>query len=241
MRLLSVIVPAYNEERRIGPSIEKIDKWISACGFPVEVKIIVERGADDTLRVAASAASTAVNSRAFEVVDNIVHRGKGYAVRSGMLMSSGDVKLFMDADLSVPLGEINKGVAFFSSEDAPDLLIGTRYENGVILKKQPVSRRIGSRGYNLLLRGLGLTGIKDTQCGFKFFGERGGDVFKESVIDGFGFDIEVLILANNRGLKIKQMPVEWRDSDQSKFRPLADGLQVLADALRVRFRMARRR
>lgn len=239
MKDLAVIVPAWKEEARIGGSIAEIDRWLGRFEKDVQVRIVVEKSPDKTLEVARAAAAAAENSGKIEVVDNLVHRGKGYAVRSGMLGSEATVAMFMDADLSVPLAEIAKAYDTISREGGPDILVGTRYDSGGrITEKQGLLRQIGSRFYNILLRALGLTGIRDTQCGFKLFRGEGAAVFKKCEIDGFGFDIELLMIARRNGLRIEQLPVEWHNVPGSKFNPLSDGFRTLADAFRVRRRLS---
>ncbi len=236
--ILGIVIPAYNEEGRIASSILKISQWLGTVDFPVQVRIIVEKSTDKTLEVATKAVDESGKLAQIEVIDNIVQRGKGYAVRSGMLTSRGQILMFMDADLSVPLAEIPAAVKLMIAPNAPDILIGTRHDGGRIVKKQNIIRRAGSRGYNLLLRGLGLTGVADTQCGFKFFSQGAAKtLFGEAGVDGFGFDIEILMLAKKRGFSIQQIPVEWYNSDGSKFSALRDGPKVFLDALKTRLKM----
>lgn len=236
---LSVVIPAFREQGRIEKSIPVIDGWLSGFPLDAEVKIIVEKSPDETVRVARQAVEECVNKGRFEVVDNEVQRGKGYAVRCGMLRSKGDIRMFMDADLSVPLGEIARAIDVFRGADAPDILIGTRYEGGRIVKRQGLVRRAGSRLYNLLLRGLGLTGVGDTQCGFKFFNSKACSIFEAANVDGFGFDIEILLLARSMGFSIGQLPVEWHNVGDSRFNPVRDGWRVLSDTIKVKVKLGR--
>lgn len=230
---LSIVIPAYKEESRIGQSIRDIDQWIQISGVDAEVLIIVEPSPDRTLEVARDEARKCLNSKCFNVVDNRVHKGKGYAVRCGINQSQGTVKMFMDADLSVPLGEINKALDYLQKNPSIDILIGSRHDGGTVVKKQGLIRRFGSRGYNLLLRTMGLTGIRDTQCGFKLFRKRAAGIFEQCQIDGFGFDIEVLMIGRKSGYQIAQIPVVWYNSDRSSFDPVKDGLKVLIEAFQV--------
>lgn len=233
MTRLSIIVPAFREELRIGKSIKEIDRWISSTGNNPEVLIIVEPSPDKTLEVARDAVAGCLNRQVFTVVDNKTHRGKGYAVRCGIHQGCGDLRMFMDADLSVPLEEMTKALDFLDQNRDVEILIGSRHDGGTVLKKQGLLRRFGSRGYNLLLRAMGLTGIRDTQCGFKFFRGRGLEIFDHCQVDGFGFDIELLMTAGRRGLKIAQIPVMWYNSEGSSFDPVKDGIRVLTDSFRV--------
>lgn len=233
MTLLSIIIPAFREEPRIRQSIQSIDQWITESGRTVEILIIVEPCPDKTLEVARKAASECVNKEMFNVVDNQIHRGKGYAVRCGMKRAKGDVRMFMDADLSVPLSEIDNALGFLSKNRDVEVLVGSRHDGGTVVKKQGVMRRLGSRAYNLMLRGMGLTGIKDTQCGFKFFRGKGLRAFDCCQVDGFGFDIELLLSAKKENCSVSQLPVMWYNSDESSFDPLKDGFKVLIDSFHV--------
>lgn len=238
---LGIAIPAYREEDRIADSMSLISDWMGTVPFSVEVKVIVEKSPDNTLAVAQETLNRLPNSVRFEVVDNIVQRGKGYAVRSGMTRIGGGVRMFMDADLSVPLKEIDKAMSIMMAEGGPDVLIGTRLEGGKVLKRQGVVRRIGSRGYNLVLRSLGLTGVADTQCGFKLFRAKAAEtIFHEAEVDGFGFDIELLLLAKKYGYTISQVPVEWYNAEGSKFAPMTDGPRVLLDAFKTRLKLGKK-
>ncbi len=235
---LGIAIPAYREEARIAESLRLISEWMDSTPLSVMVKVIVEKSPDNTLEVAQKALLTMRNSERFEIVDNLVQRGKGYAVRSGMRRVGGKVRLFMDADLSVPLKEIDGAVSTIMSDGGPDVLIGTRHDGGHVMKKQGIIRRVGSRGYNLILRALGLTGVSDTQCGFKLFKSAAADaIFRDAEVDGFGFDIELLLLAKKHGFSVGQIPVEWYNAEGSKFDPMTDGPRVLLDALKTRIKL----
>lgn len=238
---LGMAIPAYKESARIAESLRLVSEWMDRTDLTVEVKVIVEKSPDNTLEVARAGVRGLANEEKIEIVDNLVQRGKGYAVRSGMKRVGGRVRMFMDADLSVPLKEIDKAMAVISAEGGPDVLIGTRHDGGHVMKKQGVVRRIGSRGYNLVLRALGLTGVADTQCGFKLFKASAAEViFSEAEVDGFGFDIELLMLSKKHGFTVGQVPVEWYNAEGSKFDPMTDGPRVLIDALKTRIKLGKK-
>jgi dolichyl-phosphate beta-glucosyltransferase len=235
---LSIVIPAYKEESRITGTLEQVSEWVKGQNLQIEVKIIVEKSPDATLKVGRDCVEKLANRDCFEVVDNIIQRGKGYAVRSGMSRVSGKIRMFMDADLSVPIEETDRAIAAICAKNGPDILIGTRYDGGTIKKKQGLLRRVGSRGYNVILRCLGLTGVSDTQCGFKLFTSRSAeDIFGKATVDGFGFDIELLMLAKKMGYRVDQIPVQWYNAEGSKFDPLTDGPRVLIDAAKVRLKL----
>jgi len=235
---LSIVIPAYKEETRIPSTLKKISGWIDQSQLRVEVKVIVEKSPDNTIKAGLESVANLRNKNCFEIVDNLIQRGKGYAVRSGMKLATGRIRMFMDADLSVPIESTNRAYSIMTGDNKPDVLIGTRYDGGVIKKRQSLTRRIGSRGYNIILRALGLTGVSDTQCGFKLFtAEVAKEIFDRATVDGFGFDIELLMLAKKLGYRVDQIPVEWYNAEGSKFDPLRDGPRVLIDAAKVRFKL----
>jgi glycosyltransferase involved in cell wall biosynthesis len=236
---LSLVIPAYNEERRLPRSLTDIKTFFGK--FPegsIEVLAIVEKSSDRTLELARAAVSG--DSR-FEIVDNLVHRGKGYAVRSGMLRAKGEIVFFMDADLSTPLSEVFKFIGYFGDNPACDVLIGSRRDpNSAIIKRQNWFRQSLGRGFNHFVKIFGVRGIKDTQCGFKAFRARPcADVFSRATIDGFAFDVEALMLAQEMGYRIDTHPVVWVNSPDSKVRVLIDPLKMLWDLLRIRYRVRR--
>lgn len=231
---LSLVIPAYNEERRLPTSLRDIQAFFGR--FPasaLEIIVVIEKSTDRTLELARSVVG---DDPRFHVIDNVVHRGKGYAVRSGMQRARGDVVFFMDADLSTPLSEVLKFVAHFSEHPAVDVVIGSRADaRSEILKRQSWFRQSLGRGFNYFVQAFGIRGIKDTQCGFKAFRSRAcHDVFSRSRIDGFAFDVEALLLASELGYKIDVRPVIWVNSPDSKVRVLIDPLKMLWELLRVK-------
>lgn len=241
----SIVIPAYEEERRLPASIRDMRAFFGpppAQGLvqrpAFEAIAIVEKSRDRTIALAREAAA---GDPRYEIVDNEVHRGKGYAVRSGMLRAQGDVVFFMDADLSTPLAEVPAFLAHF--EDNPDthVIVGSRaLAKSLVLKKQTWLRRNMGRGFNAFVRLFGLSGISDTQCGFKAF--RAGpcrEIFSRLTIDGFAFDVEALMLARKLGYKIDVRPVRWVNSPDSKVRILIDPLKMFWDIMRIR-RIVRR-
>lgn len=230
---LSLVIPAYNEERRLPVSLQDVKSFFGKMGASLEVIVIVEPSRDRTLEMAREI--TRDDSR-FEIVDNEVHRGKGYAVKSGMLRARGDIVFFMDADLSTPLSEVIKFLAHFASHPETDVVIGSRADaQSQVLRRQSWFRQSLGRGFNRFVQVFGVRGIKDTQCGFKAFRARAcREIFSRMTIDGFAFDVEALLLAQNLGFKIDVLPVRWINSTDSKVRILIDPLKMLWDLLRIR-------
>ncbi|MES2856466.1 MAG: dolichyl-phosphate beta-glucosyltransferase [Bdellovibrionota bacterium] len=230
---LSLVIPAYNEERRLPTSLGDIKAFFTKIPLPLEVLVMIEKSTDRTLELAKSTVSG--DSR-FVINDNEVQRGKGYAVKLGMVRAQGDYVFFMDADLSTPLSEIFKFVAHFESNPQTDVIIGNRADaKSQIVKQQSWFRRNLGRGFNRFVQVFGVQGIKDTQCGFKAFRNRAArEIFSRQTLNGFAFDVEVLMLAQTLGYKIDVLPVRWINSDDSKVRVLIDPLKMLWDLIRIR-------
>ena len=172
----------------------------------------------------------------FTVIESDVQRGKGFAVKTGMLKARGELVFFMDADLSTPLAETFKFVAEFSVNPETDIIIGSRAEaQSQIIKKQSWIRRNMGRGFNRFVQAFGVSGIRDTQCGFKAFRKRAVEpIFSRQTIDGFAFDVELLVLAKAMEFKVATVPVRWVNSADSKVRIWIDPLLMLIDLLRIR-------
>lgn len=230
---LSIVVPAYNEARRLPPALEKLAAFCRDLGRSYEVLIIVERSTDGTLEIAARFAAQQAH---FQAVDNGAQRGKGCAVRSGMLRARGEFVFYMDADLSVPLAAVPEFLARFASAPRADVLLGNRqHAMSRITRRQSWLRRTMGQTFNRILKSCGLASLHDTQCGFKAFRrEAARAIFARQMLDGFAFDVEVLLLAERLGYKIADLPVEWINSHESKVRILHDSLAMLRDTLRVR-------
>lgn len=233
MPYLSVVIPAYNEARRLPLTLEKLAAFLGELGRPFEVLVIVERSADATLEIAAAFAARQAH---FHIVDNLVQRGKGYAVRTGMLRAQGEFIFYMDADLSVPLAAVPEFLARFHADPRADVLLGNRqHARSRITRRQAWLRRTMGQSFNRILHALGLASHHDTQCGFKAFRRSAAQaIFTRQTLDGFAFDVEVLLLAQRLALSIADLPVEWLNSPESKVRILRDSLGMLRDTLRVR-------
>jgi dolichyl-phosphate beta-glucosyltransferase len=233
----SLVIPAYNEEQRLPASLRDIKTFFQAAGPSYEVLVMVERSSDQTL---VAAQNEVADTPQIQVIDNLVHRGKGFAVRSGMLRAKGEIVFFMDADLSTPLAEVLAFLAHFSENPEVDVVIGSRaLAKSQVLKRQNILRQTLGRGFNFFVQTIAVSGITDTQCGFKAFRKTPAqEIFSRQKIDGFAFDVEVLILAQKLGYKIDVRPVKWFNSAASKVRIWIDPLKMLIDLLKVRFRVA---
>ncbi len=230
---LSLVIPAFHEEGRLPSALARLSEFCAARVASAEVVIVVEHGSDRTLEIAQR---FAVGHPHFRVIANAVQRGKGYAVRTGMLQARGDVIFYMDADLSVPLAEVPKFLSHFAAHLEIDVLVGNRqHPESRITRAQSWLRRTMGQTFNRVLQAAAVAPLRDTQCGFKAFRHAAAQaIFARQKLDGFAFDVEVLLLAQRLGLQVADLPVEWINSPESKVQMVHDSLQMLRDALRVR-------
>ncbi len=230
---LSIVVPAYDEARRLPETLDSLRGFLREFTRACEVLIVVERSRDGTLEIASEVARQQDN---FLAIDNGPQRGKGHAVRCGMLRARGAHVFYMDADLSVPLGEISAFLAHFEAHPEVDVLVGNRqHERSRIVRRQSVVRESMGKKFNRMLQTFRLASLHDTQCGFKAFRRAAAQsIFSLQKLDGFAFDVEVLLLAERLGCKIADLPVEWRNSPDSRVRLIRDSFAMLRDMLRVR-------
>ena len=240
---LSVVIPAYNEAARLPRNLPQVAAYCAALALPApggwEVLAVVERSTDGTLEKARVAAAGFPET---SVLDNGPQRGKGHAVRAGMLRAAGEVVLFMDADLSTPLAEVARFLAHFEAHPETDVLIGNRRHPGSrIGRPQGWLRRSLSALYSRLVQRRVLGGAwADTQCGFKAFRRAAArEIFSRQRLDGFSFDVEVLALAAGLGLRVADLPVEWCDDRATRLNLWRDGWTMLRDLWRVRSLVAR--
>jgi glycosyltransferase involved in cell wall biosynthesis len=233
---LSIVIPAYNEEGRIGRSLDDILAFLSSSDYAAEV-IVVDDGSNDltSRRVEERVESFSAAGHQLRVLKNEPNRGKGYSVKRGLTESRGEIVLFTDADLSSPITEAPKLITPIAERRA-EVAFGSRALNRKLIgKRQPVLRDFGGRIFNLLMKGITGLKFKDTQCGFKAFRrEQALPVFTLQSIDRFGFDPEVLYVAKKQGLRLLEVPVVWNDSEGSKISFFSDSLKMVADLVRIR-------
>lgn len=238
--LLSIVIPAYNEEKRIGRSLDEILRFLSSAPYRAEVIVVDDGSKDNTAQVVgARVAEYSRTGHELRVFVNNPNRGKGYSVRRGVGEASGDVVLFTDADLSSPISETPKLVDPIAKGRA-DVTFGSRALNRELIGvHQPLMRDFGGRIFNFFMKAI--TGLKfeDTQCGFKAFRrEAAVPIFNLQSIERFGFDPEVLYIAQKRGLRLLEVPVVWNHCEggelQSRANYMRDSARMFSDLIRIR-------
>lgn len=229
---LSVIIPAYNEAQRIEPTLRALDAFLAATELTFELVVVDDGSSDDTVALVQSLAADLPAVRCLPTNPN---RGKGHAVRVGMLSARGAVRLMCDADGSIPAEMIPAVVTPVRSGET-DVAIGSRYVAGSAFeRKQPWYRRAWSRLANRVVQRTLVGGIRDTQCGFKAFSAAAAEaIFTRTLIDGWAFDLEVLALARRMGYSIAEVGVSWSDDPRSKINPIRDAINVVRELLVIR-------
>lgn len=229
---LSVVIPAFNEAQRLPATLARVHAYLDARGAPYQV-LVVDDGSSDATADVARAARASV-----EVLRHDQNRGKGHAVRAGMLAAAGERRLMTDADLSTPIEELEHLEA--GLERGFDVAIGSRAVAGARIEvHQPLYREAMGRLFNRAVQALLLPGLHDTQCGFKLWSARAAEAaFGPCRQDGFSFDVEALYVARRRGLRITELPVVWRNDAASRV-GIAGGATAFFDLLRIRLAAAR--
>lgn len=227
-RSISIIIPAYNEEKRLPATLDKVRTWLASTAWDFSEIVVVDDGSrDQTAAVAAGAGA--------RVLTNPGNRGKGYTVRHGMLEACGEWALLTDADLSAPIEDLETLWSAVAREGA-DGAIGSRaLDRSLIGVHQPMFRETMGRIFNLVIRMITGLPYKDTQCGFKLFQSMAArEIFKRQLLDGFGFDVEVLFIARRLGYRILEVPVRWNDVAGTKV-SMWRGMMAFVDPLKVRW------
>lgn len=238
--MLSLVLPAYNEARRLPASLACCADFFRGRGLRAEI-IVADDGSTDHTSLAFGGAAAELTQGSSGVEFRYLplpHRGKGSAVRSGVLHASGDPIVFLDADLSIPVETIDR---FLIAIDAgADIAIASRYVAGARVKR-PLVRRVMGTGYRAFVHALVPTGVSDTQCGGKAYtAEAARDLFSRQRLDGFAFDAEVLYLARRAGYRVTEIPFTLDQGDETSIDLLADAPKMLLDLLRIRMNGLRR-
>jgi dolichyl-phosphate beta-glucosyltransferase len=227
---ISVVIPAYNEEKRIAPTIERIWEYLDARPGEFEMLIVDDGSRDSTAALVKEIAGRLPN---IGVLANERNMGKGHSIRKGILSAKGELMLISDADLSTPIEELEKLTPYLEEFD---IAIGSRgLKESDIAVRQPWYRERMGKSFNMLVRLLVVGGVKDTQCGFKLFrGDAARRVFELSRIKGFSFDVEALFIAKKLGYRIKEVPIRWLDSPASTVSVFSAPLRMFADLFKIR-------
>lgn len=228
---LSIVIPAYNEARRLGGTIETVVAALREAPWSWEVRVVDDGSIDQTVALAQRYA----DAEPRVVVQREPHRGKGGAVKAGLLAAAGAYRFICDADLSMPIAELRR---FLPPEiEAFDVAIGSREGKGARRVGEPLYRHLMGRLFNSAVQRLALPGIEDSQCGFKMFtAEAVQAIFPLVSVDGWAFDVEALTIARVRGLRIVEVPIEWHYRDESQVSMLRDGPVMIKELVRIRWR-----
>ena len=234
---LSVIIPAYNEQQRIVPTLHEVDDFLAASSLAYEIVVVDDGSSDQTV---ATVAAVAAERSAVRVIATKPNRGKGAAVRTGMLAARGEVRLMCDADGSMPASEIPK-LYMPVAKGEVEIAIGSRYAAGAdTVEAQPRWRQAWSRLCNWFIQKTVVAGVHDTQCGFKAFSATAAaDTFGRAKVDGWAFDLEILALADRLNYSIREVPVVWADDDDSRVNALRDFVGVVREWMQIRRNLRR--
>jgi dolichyl-phosphate beta-glucosyltransferase len=236
---LSIVIPAFNEERRLPKAIEQIGSYLGARSLGAEIIVVDDGSADATPKLIESYGGKFPGLR---LISNGANRGKGFSVRHGVLESRGEIVLFTDADLSTPMEEADKLLAALR-EQGYDAAIGSRaLDRSLIEVHQSAFREQAGAMFNRLVRQFAGLEFSDTQCGFKAFRrERTRIIFEQQRIERFGFDPEILFLAKRHGLRVAEVPVRWSHDSGTKVNVIGDGIRMLLELLVIRWNSLRGR
>ena len=229
---LSIVIPAYNEELRLGKSLLALHQWAGEQSFDVEILVVDDGSKDGTIKLADQFVRQHPGTP-IRILANPANAGKGAAVRNGVLNSIGDWVLFSDADLSTPIEEYSK-LRSAADTSGARVAIGSRaVDRSTVGRHQSFAREASGRFFNFVMRNITGLNIQDTQCGFKLMhGPTGRKIFAVQTLDGFSFDVEMLVIAQENAITIAEIPVRWFNADDSKV-TLASGLRSFADLVTI--------
>ena len=228
---LSVVIPAYNEEQRLGQTLRVIQGYLQRQPYPAEIIVVDDSSQDRTASIVRACDGWLPP---IYVLQNGQNRGKGFSVRQGFWQARGAYLLFSDADLSTPIEEVEK--LFAALHEPCDVAIGSRaLPSSHVEVHQPWYREHMGRLFNVFVQALAVPGIRDTQCGFKGFREAALAICQRMTTERFGFDVEMLYLARRLGYRVREVPVVWRNSPQTRVRVWHDSVSMMGDLVRIRW------
>jgi dolichyl-phosphate beta-glucosyltransferase len=227
--VLSLIIPAFNEGRRLPQTLPQIVNFVKAQSYSSEIIVVNNNSSDDTRSIAEEFAT----EFPFVYVLDEPAQGKGAAVRTGMLAAKGEYLFMADADLSMPIEEVNKFMP--PNIDDYDVAIASREVPGAVRYNEPAYRHLMGRVFNLIVKVLAIPGFQDTQCGFKCFRRLAAlDVLDSQSIDGWAFDVELLFIAQRRGYRIVEVPINWYYRSNSRISPIHDAINMVREVIGIR-------
>ena len=228
---ISLIIPAFNEEKRIGSTLEEIFGYFKNQNYLYEIIVVDDGSTDNTVGCVDGYVAKNSNTR---LIKNGVNKGKGYSVKNGFIHAAGEYLLFSDEDLSTPIAQIEKLLRYLRS--GYDIAIGSRGLKGSDIQiHQPWYREMMGRIFNLFVRAFAVRDFKDTQCGFKCFTKDSAlEICKRQQMERFSFDVEILYIAKRLGFKIKEVPIQWLNEPETKVHAIKDSASMFIDLLRIR-------
>lgn len=234
--LLSLIIPAYNEEKRILPTLKEIYAYLAGRDYTFEIIVVDDGSTDKTVQIVKDFIKNVNPSdgKLINILLNGENKGKGYTVKNGMLSANGEYIFFTDADLSTPIEELERCLPYLQGNY--DIVIGSRsLADSDIIIHQPWYREKMGKIFNFMVNMILIKGIIDTQCGFKGFKRKAVEtIFNRCAIEGFSFDVETLYLARKFNFTIKEIPIKWRNSTLSKVSPVRHSVQMFLDLIGIR-------
>ena len=235
---IHVIIPAYNEEERIGRTLARMYEYFEQVDYSYEVTVVSDGSTDSTVKLVNEFGKTHPH---FHLLESQPNKGKGFVVRKGMLECQGDWLLLSDADLATPIEEVEK-LWKYAEQDIP-IIIGSRpLKESNLEIRQPKWREMLGRAFNKAVQIMAIRGIQDTQCGFKLFkNDTAKLIFEKCTLPGFGYDFECLMIGRDLGIKIAEVPIRWSHQEGSKVRVLRDGTRMLRDLVILRMKGRRGR
>jgi dolichyl-phosphate beta-glucosyltransferase len=231
---LSIVIPVFNEENRVVDTLVQSETYLKSKRIPAEIIVVDDGSSDQTISVVEVFRKKKKLSKRLRIIRQPINRGKGAAVKAGVMAAKGQVVLYMDADNSTPLSEYEKFRGLL--EKGTDVVVGSRAVDRSLVKvHQPFYREAMGRIFNLFVQAVAIPGVQDTQCGFKAFRRTAvRAIFPLQTIERFGFDVEVLYIARKKGFQISETPVHWINSPYSKVHVFRDSLEMLTDLIVIR-------
>lgn len=226
---ISIIIPVYNEQNRISKTLTTLTDYLSTQGYLWEILIVDDGSRDNTV----NEVNAHLEDSRIKLI-NLPHNGKGAAIKQGMLSASGKIRMMCDADMAMPVNYIADFISEISDKQH-DVVIGSRQISGSKRFNESDFRHLIGRIYNFWIKLFLISDYLDTQCGFKAFTEQSANqIFSLQQLEGFGFDVEILVIARLKALKTKELPIEWHHDEESKVNPVLDSIRMFLDTIKIK-------